>query len=458
MSSLDFLFSGNKKIGSLPNQRLTMIACAGFVALAILSPLMTVSSGPLTGEGSIQRQLAYLFVFIVAVIGAKPQDDPTRLFSVPLLVVATLGWCWLSVTWSIAPNIAVRRLLLTTMVVWSVFLFVRNAGYTSITSVLRWALVITLIANYIIVFADPSIGLQHNTSALRFEQGNFWCGLMVHKNFAGAVCALTALLFIFDAKRVPIALRILVVAAAVFFLIQSQSKTSAGVGVIAIMGGVTYAQFASRYRAIMISVLAFASSVVLTISPLLKDWAVARLSDPAALTGRGNIWNTVLRYAADEPLTGAGFGSFWNVGPDSPVYHYGTGFVTEITSGHNGYIDLTLGVGIPGMTLAVLALIIMPLVRLLAVSKIPPERGALVVALLLFCVGHNATESSLLERDQLVGVFLLFANAFAAQIADVRGRAGWSDRTSELSLAPVSSQTAAILAAANQRRRARGER
>lgn len=458
MSSLDFLFSGNKKVGSWPNQRLMMIACAGFVALAILSPLMTVSSGPLTGEGSTQRQLAYLLVFVVAVVGAKPQDDPTRLFAVPILVIATLGWCWLSLTWSIAPAIALRRLLLTSLVVWSVFLFVRNAGYALTATVLRWALVVTLIANYIVVFVDPSIGIQQNTSALRFEQGNFWCGLMVHKNFAGAACALTVLLFIFDAKRIPIVLRLAIITAAVFFLIHSQSKTSAGVGVIAIIAGFAYSQFGTRYRVITIGLLTFGSAVVLTVSPLLKNLAVTRLSDPAALTGRGNIWNTVLHYASDEPLTGAGFGSFWNIGPDSPVYHYGTGFVTEITSGHNGYIDLVLGVGIPGLTLAVIALIVVPLVRLLTVSNIQPERGALVVALLLFCVGHNATESSLLERDQLVGVFLLFANAFVAQIADVRGRSGWSGRTSELSLTPVASQTAATLEAANRQRRTRRPR
>ena len=90
--------------------------------------------------------------------------------------------------------------------------------------------------------------------------------------------------------------------------------------------------------------------------------------------------------------------------------------LTQITVGHNGYLDLLVTVGLPGLVIAVFALIIWPIWKLLADQSIKAEEGALISAMLIFCMGHNVTESSLLSRDALVGLFMVLAVAFVCAV------------------------------------------
>jgi O-antigen ligase len=137
----------------------------------------------------------------------------------------------------------------------------------------------------------------------------------------------------------------------------------------------------------------------------------------------------LLRYSADHPILGAGFGSFWNIQKQSPVFEYGQGYVTMIFIGHSGYIDQLVTVGIPGVALMVFAMAGWPLARLLVSDRIPKGQGALIAAMLMFCIGHNVTESGLFERDGIVSTMFFFAVAFAhyATLGDKRVAASKQD-------------------------------
>jgi O-antigen ligase len=135
-----------------------------------------------------------------------------------------------------------------------------------------------------------------------------------------------------------------------------------------------------------------------------------------ALTGRVEIWPYLFNYAKDHPFTGSGYGSFWNIGENSPVYQYTKNWVSELGNGHNGYIDLLVQIGVPGLVLAVIATIISPAVRLLSTNVAGRSQLALLVAMLVFCAGHNMTESSLLERDTIIEVFLMFTIALTGVV------------------------------------------
>jgi O-antigen ligase len=240
-----------------------------------------------------------------------------------------------------------------------------------------------------------------------------WRGWLGHKNFAGAVAAVCILLFLFDAKRFPPLVRIGVIIVTGYFLFRSQSKTSAGMLVLASLAGVIFMTMSHRARAYLLPLLTLLGAGLWFAISFYKNILEASFADPASFTGRGNIWAALLRYANDNLMLGAGFGSFWNVGPVSPIYRYGSGYVTQITIGHSGFLDQLVTVGLPGMTLMVFALMVWPLWKLLSNRDIPPERGALIAALTLFCIGHNITESSLFERDAIVATLLYFAAALA---------------------------------------------
>lgn len=393
-------------------------ATVALLALVFLAPLMTYNQLGLTGEGSAQRQLGYLIILGLALFGAQPASAGWNLVSLPAPLLLALGWCWVSLSWAIDPSIGARRLLLTTAVIWTIFVIVRFAGYRSTLDLLKYGLLAGLVLNYLYVFLDPATGIHlMKDSAMPTALIGNWRGFMVHKNFAGAACAITILIFLLDRDKLHWALKAAIIVGAGYFLFRSQSKTSAGMVVLSLLAGGVFQIFSRKWRVYLIPALFIFGAIGWTLASAYRNVIETSYLDPAAFTGRGQIWAVLMSYANDHLIFGTGFGSFWNIGPASPVYLYGKGYVTQISVGHNGYLDLLVTVGLPGLLLIIFATTMWPLLRLLRSENIPPERGALVTALLLFCVGHNITESSLFERDAFVGVFMMFAVAFAQEIS-----------------------------------------
>jgi len=221
------------------------------------------------------------------------------------------------------------------------------------------------------------------------------------------------LLFLFDAKHIYLWIRGAVLLAASFFLYRSVSKTSMGMAVLAAGIGYGYNILSRRLRVLLIPVGIVVICVVATFVSAYLDSLSNTYLSPTAFTGRGQIWAALLRYLQDHPLLGSGFGSFWNVGDSSPIFIYGHGYVTTVTVGHSGYLDLMCQVGVPGMLLIVAAVMVWPLIQIISSERISVEKGSLLCAMVLFCMGHNVTESSLFERDALTGMFAIFVAAFA---------------------------------------------
>lgn len=404
-------------------QPLLMLSAFLFLCLVLLAPIMSFgdvmgmggTSAGFTGEGSIQRQAAYVLLAVAALVAVIREGRGLVSLIPPWPIMLAVIWCWISLMWAINPGVGLRRLLLTTLVIWTSFVIVQNAGYLKSLKLLRIAFVLALLGNYLTVLVNPAVGIHTmvESAAPTAVSGN-WRGFLGHKNFAGAACAVLILLFTFDARAIRPAIRVAVILAAGFFLFKTQSKTSAGMVAGALLTGYMFQKLEHRKRLFAMPILMFLTAGGWFLYSAYGDFVIDNYLTPASFTGRGHIWNSLLRYANDNLMTGAGFGSFWNVGAASPVYKYGQGYITEITVGHNGYIDLLITIGLPGLLLALFATIIWPAWRLLT-FRIDPRRGALISALLLFCMGHNITESSLFERDALVGVILMFCIAFARQ-------------------------------------------
>jgi O-antigen ligase len=402
------------------------MACTVVLAmltLTVLGPWMTYKPEPYTGEGSPLRQLCYFAVFPLAIVAVRPLQKPGRLIAMPLLLIGALLWCWASVRWAIAPDMALRRLLLTTIVIWTIFLAVEELGYAQTMRLIRVALVVTLVANFLTVLIFPNFGIHQlevsvNRSGVDPGLVGDWRGMMLQKNFAGAACAFTLLTFALDARRIRMWLRVLVISASVLFLIKSGSKTSMGLSLLGLGLGWAYMRYNPAYRLLLIPLTLTIGAGAYLFVVTHWDMLIAPLYNQAAFTGRTQIWPPLLAFANDHLTFGAGYGSFWNIGPGkSPIYAYSKGWVVHITQGHDGYLDLLVTIGLPGLLLVVVATIVAPIVRLLAHQSIPRSTGALLLAIVVFCAGHNFTESSLFDRDAIVQTFLMFAVALIYKVA-----------------------------------------
>jgi exopolysaccharide production protein ExoQ len=412
-----------------PKYGLLILCFSTLLVMTLLGPLLVYSEAPLTGEGNPVRQVIYGLVMIGAVIGVGPADW-RRVTAVPTLILVALAWCWASVAWSIDPGITIRRLALTTLVIWSIFIMVRQLGYERVVGIITIALTAVLVVNYAAVLLFPDYGVHQANARYDKDLIGDWRGIMQHKNFAGATCALLIPFMVFAARRVPLVLRAAAIAASLIFLYFSQSKTSMGIVGIGILAGFVYLRYTPRMRALMIPVALIVAVVGILIYNVYRDPVALLLRDPTAFTGRTVIWQMLFKYIADHPWLGTGFGAFWNIGPKSPVYTYGVNWITDVVSGHNGFLDLVAQIGIPGLILVLAATVVWPFARLVLPNDIPNRRGALIIALIIFCIAHNGTESSLFDRDSLVNVFLMCAIALIpAALAEAERAAARGDNT-----------------------------
>jgi len=384
-----------------------MFSLLVLVALGPYASSDTMASG---GGGSLMRQLSYAVVFAVAVSATCMSRYPRHFLAMPLGLVLTLGWCWLSMTWAIDPNTAVRRIMLTTLVMWTVFMTVQQLGYQRTVSIVRMVLVLVLVANYCAVIAWPGFGIHQAAQIGDPELVGNWRGILMQKNFAGAICAFTLIVYAFDARGIRPILRWAVIAATAYFLYMTSSKTSIRLTVLVLGVGYLYSLYNPRYLLQLICGATMLGVVLIALGLNYWDALLAPLERQDALTGRGAIWSVLVAYAKEHWLLGAGYGSFWNIGPVGPVYRYTNNWVVEVSNGHNGYLDLLVQVGVPGVVLAVATMIAWPILKL-AAGATERSRGAMLMACVLFCAGHNMTESSLLDRDSIVQVFLVMAIA-----------------------------------------------
>lgn len=383
-----------------------------------------------TGQGNALQQYIYVMLLGVVVLATVAISGPRALFALPWPIALVLLWCWISVGWAIEPDIALRRIMLTTMIAWIIFRSVNAIGVEKPIMSARNVLTLTLLVNYLFV-AFSSRGIHHGLDETGYALEGAWKGVTGHKNFAGAVCSFTILMFLFDTRQVNRLLQYLVIAGSVFFLYKSQSKTSFGILLVALSVGYGLRYYNPAYR-----LLAICGGLVLVAMAAMyvrANWYTVTHPwfMPTDFTGRGQIWNVLFGYIKGHWLLGSGFGSYWNIGFQSPAYQYVHKWqlwIAGIGSGHNGYFDLLATTGVPGLALALLALVLVPYYRLISSRHVGPSRRALLGAMLTFCCGHNLTETSMLDRDSLVNVFVLLTTAliYRATRAD---RPALSDRS-----------------------------
>lgn len=402
---------------SVVRRELIMVSTFFLFLMVLFEPFIALGLGEETsvqsGDGSAVRQLGYLIITGIVFFALKPWENYRRFLAIPVPLLIGLGYCWLSLGWSIAPDIALRRLILATMIMWTLFASMRQLKFEEVLSLLRVTLVILLVANYLAVIVFPAYGIHTGTQGDEFSLAGDWKGVVQHKNFAGAECAITMIVFAFDRGKMPRWLQLGVIAGAMFFLYKSNSKTSFGLGLAALGAGWVFMRYHRRYRLLLIVGIAIVATAATILEGIYQNPLLGKFSDPKAFTGRMEMWIALYHYVLDNPWTGSGYGSFWHIGPNSPINLYTNKQVAEMPNGHNGFLDLMVQIGIPGFLVIMAVAVVWPLRTLLNSPIVLGERGALLSALFIFCIGHNATESSLFDRDVTVWVIFMVAMAMS---------------------------------------------
>lgn len=405
----------------------SLIAEIVFVALLLMmfvgltpfappaSPTSVAALAPAPGDGL--RQIIFLSIFFPILFAAALQRGWNALRVVPPALAAMLVWCLLSAFWSAVPDVTLRRAALAAIVVISVMLSVDLIGPSRAFLLWRITLAIVLAVNWL------SIPLVHTAVHLPDEIDpslvGDWRGLYGQKNTAGAVCVMTALLFLFSRNGRHNWIGWVMAAAATGFLVMTHSKTSMGLFPAVLLAGMLYRlcwrDSLSRTIFLLGSILILGLAAVIA----MLNWETISglLGDPAGLTGRAEIWQTTLAYMRDHPLLGAGFGTIAHTGALSPLHGYAReSWVEAIADSHNGYLQILIATGGIGLALALWSMVADPLLRFWPLDPAHVEFKALLFALFVFVLAHNFLETDFLESDNAAWF------AFLVMLASLRAR------------------------------------
>ena len=126
----------------------------------------------------------------------------------------------------------------------------------------------------------------------------------------------------------------------------------------------------------------------------------------ATLTGRTQVWATLVPIAMQRPLLGGGFGGFWTTRAREEF---------EISGAHSGYLDVLLGLGFSGIFLVSIFLLTSCRKAHRGLSH-NYDWGALSLIYLIIVVSHNITESSIDTFTSPLTAVLLFLSVSSTKI------------------------------------------
>jgi O-antigen ligase len=374
-----------------------------------------------TGEGDMWRQVTFLGAFALILLAAWRELGARAFFAISPAMSALLAWCLFTSIWAFQSDVTFRRAGLEVVIVLSAMVGVQTVGVERALQLLRYVLAGAVILSWISIPLIPQAVHLANEP----DPGivGDWRGLYFHKNIAGAVCAITAILHFFEARKSGRKWDWFVLVAACGFLVETHSKTSMGLLPVAVVAGLLYPMLRGRALERWILLIVAALAITAALCALAIDFSavVHFFSDPTKLTGRVAIWTGEIAFIRDHPFLGYGFGTFADSGALSPLHNYvADSWVQNEAHGHNSYLQLLVTIGGVGFVLAMIAFVVQPMMEFSRIAD--AGRYAPMFAIFVFSIMHNFVESDFLEGDGQAWVAFLIVLASLRTLPQVQLR------------------------------------
>ncbi|MCF6293141.1 MAG: O-antigen ligase family protein [Robiginitomaculum sp.] len=376
----------------------------------LLGPLLTeenATEGPL-----VLRVLFYpVYLLTIVLLVLRPWSTANALgrsFLLLLPVIIAL----ISVNWSIVPDLTLRRaiaLLMTTL--FAIYLASRY----------DWQQFIELFAGLFLILALLSIGtvlLLPELGIMSEIHPGAWAGIYSEKNQFGmnmaiaAHLALSAMIFVPKRRLLWGAVLVLTIA----LVLLSTSKTSLIALVLTLFAALVIYLVRTGPRIAVPLIyfsLVFGVGLMLAVQ-FFPDFMFSLIGREPTLTGRTEIWASLMEQINNRPWFGYGYAVFW-FDETGPVYWVRQQTEWLVPSAHNGWLETWLSIGLVGVVGFALAYL---------VAFVSALRGLLtgkqaywtVISMLIFLM-FSISESNILQQNNLG--WILFA-ATAAKLFGAR--------------------------------------
>ncbi len=279
-----------------------------------------------------------------------------RVWLAGLFTGAIVAVAFASTQWSIMPDVTIRRavaLLFTSLLG---MLIAARYDWRGMVELFAATFLILAVGSIVAVIVAPSFGIHMDD-----VHPGAWRGLWQEKNQMGAGMAKGALACLSAAVLSP-KRRLFwaggaVVCSALVLLSTSTTALLAWLTVLA--GGVALFGLRRGGGVTLLTVWALTIGVIMALGTVLlaPEIILAAVGKDATLTGRTDIWVSILRRVEERPLTGYGYGAFW-IDPQGPAWWVRSDIGWRSPTAHNGWLDVLvqtgwLGLGVFAMHFAV---------------------------------------------------------------------------------------------------------
>lgn len=345
------------------------------------------------------------FVIVVALVRWRAMREALRSAWLLLLLVAL---AFLSAFWSDAPELVLRRS--TTLAATTLFAVYLAARFElgDLVALLVKLNVIWAVGSFVIAVAAHHLVMSGNV-----DYPTAWRGVFTAKNVLGSACGFGIIVAVYAlwrgyGSRLAAAT---IIPANLLLLYMSQSKTPLVVLCAAGYVALTAAAFRRRDGAGFMTGFVLLVAGIAGLGALTVGWQdiLVLLGRDTTLTGRSDIWETVLEFIGRRPWLGYGYGAFWRNDAVEARAIWGMLFWT-VPHAHNAWLEVGLALGIVGMGLVSL-LWLAALFRAVRILTLPAARHVVFcLALFVAILVENLTEWEFLRAD--ADLWVMFCVAF----------------------------------------------
>ena len=375
------------------------------------------------------KQLLYYFTYIASfILLTKTIDKFTKIsaiFSRNIHVLLLVGWAVMSTTWSELPSLtASRAVALVGTTIFGIYLANRYTLKAQLLLLRHTFLAIVLLSIAFAIFL-PQYGVMGALHA------GAWRGIYTHKNELGRMMALGAIVLLMqpgsegENKMLSLQTRSigtlkqyipsqtkenssfytffgLIAAIGLIFLSRSSGGIVNLVGISIVLGifKISQLRLYQRFFSILGTVVLFSIlAVIIVPNPEMIFASIGKSSD---LTGRGDLWDILLDMLSTRPLLGFGYGIFWeNYGL---IVALAAGW--DVPHAHNGFLDLTLGVGLLGLGLFTIGYFYTFVKGLVRFRNSQSDENIYPLVVLIYIIISNISETGLFSYNNIY--WLLF--------------------------------------------------
>lgn len=235
-----------------------------------------------------------------------------------------------------------------------------------------------------------------------------WRGIYTHKNNFGKMMTLSSIVFTLlllsgQKQRLWFSLGL---GLSVMLLLLSTSK-GALVNVVAMWSAIAVCRlFRLQYHLLVISlgsIAIAAGGASLWLVDNLESIVVDVLGKDLTLTGRTDLWMSVLEMIKQRPWLGYGYQAFWN-GLDGPSAVVWRAEAWRVPDAHNGFLDLLLQLGIVGMVVFLVGYFANIVGSIIRLRRMAGSEFIWPVPFLIFMILSNLPETSLMRANDIFWV------------------------------------------------------